>query len=97
MEHSLALQAEVASRAEKQLGGRGLKRAHDEPAEPRATPAPPPTRKAPKPSGVGITDTLEFGDRPSNLPYLTKPSGSGAAAAAIGSGGLEVFWGGGGD
>ena len=35
----------------KQLGGRGLKRAHDEPAEPRATPAPTPTRKAPKPSG----------------------------------------------
>ena len=50
-EHSLALQAELASRAGKQLGGRGLKRAHDEPAEPRATPAPTPTRKAPKPSG----------------------------------------------
>ena len=42
---------ELASRAGKQLGGRGLKRAHDEPAEPRATPAPTPTRKAPKPSG----------------------------------------------
>ena len=50
-EHSLALQAELASRAGKQLGGRGLKRAHDELAEPRATPAPTPTRKAPKPSG----------------------------------------------
>ena len=50
-EHSLALQAGLASRAGKQLGGRGLKRAHDEPAEPRATPAPTPTRKAPKPSG----------------------------------------------
>ena len=52
-EHSLALQAELASRAGnfKQLGGRGMKRAHDEPAEPRATPAPTPTRKAPKPSG----------------------------------------------
>ena len=50
-EHSLALQAELASRAGKQLGGRGLKRAQDEPAEPRATPAPTPTRKAPKPSG----------------------------------------------
>ena len=49
-EHSLALQAELASRAGKQLGGRGLKRAHDEPA---ATPAPTPTRKAPKPSGWG--------------------------------------------
>ena len=48
VEHSLALQAELASRAGKQLGGRGLKRAHDEPAEPRATPAPTPTRKAPK-------------------------------------------------
>ena len=53
VEHSLALQAELASRAGKQLGGRGLKRAHDEPAEPRATPAPTPTRKAPKPSGSG--------------------------------------------
>ena len=51
VEHSLALQAELASRAEKRLGGRGLKRAHDEPAEPRATPATTPTRKAPKPSG----------------------------------------------
>ena len=51
VEHSLALQAELAPRAGKQLGGRGLKRAHDEPAEPRATPAPTPTRKAPKPSG----------------------------------------------
>ena len=50
-EYSLALQAELASRAGKQLGGRGLKRAHDEPAEPRATPAPTPTWKAPKPSG----------------------------------------------
>ena len=50
-EHSLALQAELASRAGKQLGGRGLKRAHDEPAEPRATPAPTSTQKAPKPSG----------------------------------------------
>ena len=53
VEHSLALHAELASRAGKQLGGRGLKRAHDEPAEPRATPAPTPTRKAPKPSGSG--------------------------------------------
>ena len=53
VEYSLALQAELASRAGKQLGGRGLKRAHDEPAEPRATPAPTPTRKAPKPSGSG--------------------------------------------
>ena len=44
VEHSLALQAELASRAGNQLGGRGLKRAHDEPAEPRATPAPTPTR-----------------------------------------------------
>ena len=43
VEHSLALQAELAARAGKQLGGRGLKRAHDEPAEPRATPAPTPT------------------------------------------------------
>ena len=65
VEHSLALQAELASRAGKQLGGRGLKRAHDEPAEPRATPPSTPTRKAPK------------------------PSGSGAAAVAVGSGGLE--------
>ena len=53
VEHSLALQAELASRAGKQLGGRGLKRAHDEPAEPRTTPPPTPTRKAPKPSGSG--------------------------------------------
>ena len=53
VEHSLALQAELASRAGKQLGGRGLRRAQDEPAEPRATPAPTPTRKAPKPSGSG--------------------------------------------
>ena len=53
VEHPLALQAELASRAGKQLGGRGLKRAHDEHAEPRATPAPTPTRKAPKPSGSG--------------------------------------------
>ena len=37
VEHSLALQAELAARAGKQLGGRGLKRAHDEPAEPRGT------------------------------------------------------------
>ena len=51
VEHSLALQAELASRAGKQLGGRGLKQAHDEPAEPRATPASTPTRKAPQPSG----------------------------------------------
>ena len=52
VEHSLALQAELAARAGKQFGGRGLKRAHDEPAEPRATPAPTPTRKAPKPFGA---------------------------------------------
>ena len=58
VEHSLALQAELASRAGKQLGGRGLKRAHDEPAEPRATPAPTPTRKAPKPSGSGAAAVL---------------------------------------
>ena len=51
VEHSLALQAELAARAAKQLAGRGLKRAHDEPAEPRATPPRTPTRKAPKPSG----------------------------------------------
>ena len=31
--------------------GEGLKRAHDEPGEPRATPTPTPGRKAPKPSG----------------------------------------------
>ena len=49
--YSLALQAELAARAGKQLEGRGLKWAHDEPAEPRATPAPTPSRKAPKPSG----------------------------------------------
>ena len=49
--HSLAIQAELAARAGKQLGGRGLKRAHDDAAEPRATRAPTPTRKAPKPSG----------------------------------------------
>ena len=55
VEHSLALQAELAARAGKQLGGRGLKRAHDEPAEPRATLAPPPTRKDPKPSGSAAT------------------------------------------
>ena len=53
VEHSLALQAELASRVGEQLGWRGLKRAHDEPAEPRATPAPSPIRKAPKPSGSG--------------------------------------------
>ena len=43
----MALQAKLAARAGKQLGGRGLKRAHDEPAEPRATPAPTPARKPP--------------------------------------------------
>ena len=32
LEHSLALPADLPPRAEKQLGGRGLKRAHDEPA-----------------------------------------------------------------
>ena len=51
VEHSLALQAELAARAGKQRGGRGLQRAHDEPAQPRVTPAPIPNRKAPKPSG----------------------------------------------
>ena len=69
VEHCLALQAKLASRAGKQLGGRGLKRAHDEPAEPRATPVPTPTGKA------------------------RKPSRSGAAAVAVGSGGLEGFGG----
>ena len=62
LEHSLALEAELAARAGKQLGGRGLKRAHDEPAEPRATPAPPPpTRKAPKPSGAAAAVAVSWG------------------------------------
>ena len=49
-EKCLALQAELTARAEKPLGGREPKRAHDEPAEVSATaaPPPPPTRKAPK-------------------------------------------------
>ena len=50
LEQSMALQAELAGRAGKQLGGRGLKRTHDEPVEVSATLAAPPTRKAPKPS-----------------------------------------------
>ena len=51
-EQCLAVQAELAARAGKQLGGRGLKRGHDEPAEVSATPAAPPTRKAPKPTAT---------------------------------------------
>ena len=41
LKHSLALQAELAARAGKELGGRGLKWAHDEPAEVSATPTAP--------------------------------------------------------
>ena len=48
LEQSLALQAELAARAGKQLGGRGLKRAHDEPAEVSATPAAPPHPEGPQ-------------------------------------------------
>ena len=53
LEHSLGLQAQLAARAGKQIGGSGLQRAHHEPS---ATPAPPPpTWKAPKPSGSAAT------------------------------------------
>ena len=51
LEQCLALHAELAARAGKQLGGRGLRRAPEEPAEVSANLAAPPTRKAPKPSG----------------------------------------------
>ena len=52
LEHSLALQAELAARAGKQLGGRGLKQAHDEPAEVSANPAAPPPGVPPSLPGV---------------------------------------------
>ena len=48
LEHTAALQAELVARAGKQLGGRGLKQAANEPLEVTATLAPPPTKKAPK-------------------------------------------------
>ena len=51
LEQCKALQAELAARAGNQFGGRGTKRAHDEPAGVSATRAARPTRKAPKPSG----------------------------------------------
>ena len=51
LEQTLALQAELAARAGNQLGGSGLKRAHDQPAAVSATPAAPPTQKVPKFSG----------------------------------------------
>ena len=51
-ELSLVLQAELASRAGKQLGGRGLRWAHDEPAGPGATRHPPPPGRPPSLPGL---------------------------------------------
>ena len=60
MNNFSALLAELAARARKQLGERGLKGAHDEPPKVSATPAIAPTTKAAKPAATASGFAASF-------------------------------------
>ena len=82
--HHLIVQAVMAAKSGKLLGGRGLKRAHDEPADTTPTAAPP-TRKAPKPSGSAAAAVAV------SSPGLEGLGGVGGIEAAARSGACEAL------